>query len=446
MRKMRKLLIYLSVGGLTFGYLMLSFLALPQKAAAADPMAVGGEEVSLVLETAPVDLTSGVSCEEPSADSAHVYDGLIPGVEQSYFGTASQISGNWNGFSVEDPENCPITQYKYLIKKITSPKTVIVDWTVPADPLATSITHTGLTLEEGAEYIIKVKAKNKGGWSDIINSSGQTLDLDDPSEVVDLTLTHDALSNPIVNLSWSASIDDLSGVAGYEIYRSMSPFEKIGETSGTTFQDTVFADDLLVSYKVIAVDNVGNASDDSNIVSTMVDDIAPGAPVISSNICSGRVNVTWPAVPGASSYVVYRDGDPIAVGGALNYLDTLAKKGTTHSYYVVAYDEAGNASPVSNTLIVYTPKPRISSVSTSGEVLGAITGAGEAQAQTQISPSTSPSPSGSVQASESSVPEETAESGKTNWSLIIAIIIAAAIVIAGVLYWWYAREEDEDEI
>ena len=59
---------------------------------------------------------------------------------------------------------------------------------------------------------------------------------------------------------------------------------------------------------------------------------------------------------GVTGYDIYRDGTLLAsLAPPAGYLDQSVQPGTTYSYYVVAKDAAGNASPPSNTAPVTTP-------------------------------------------------------------------------------------------
>jgi len=75
---------------------------------------------------------------------------------------------------------------------------------------------------------------------------------------------------------------------------------------------------------------------------------------------------------GVVGYKIYRNGTYLASVTTLSYTDTTITTGSTYTYYVVAYDAAGNTSPSSNTISVTTGSsggapsvPTISAPSTS---------------------------------------------------------------------------------
>ena len=386
--------------------------------------------------------TKGKSNDITVPTPGTVIDGL-GAIDAQFIATLSSISANWSGFN--DLESVLIG-YRYSVTG--SDSSTPVPWT-KVGPEINSFTES-VSLTEGVVYTVKVKAQNNAALEVEASSNGQTPDLTGPTKPSSLVINPRNVKDNEVKLSWDASTDGGSGVDAYEIWRSVSPWEKIGEVEEltTNFTDVIgegVLDDVWVEYKIIAKDELENPSTDSNIAGTSIDTTAPGAPVISFSFINGLVNLTWQPVAGASTYDVYRDGVIVQSGTIVGYTDKSSQGGETHRYYVQAADGAGNISPISNTLEVYIPKPQVSSISTS-QVLDEITGAEIVQAAEPQPEQKVEEGKGEIKAEDISKPEETAEAAKTNWSLIIAIIIAAAIVVAGVLYWWYAREEEEDEI
>ena len=75
-------------------------------------------------------------------------------------------------------------------------------------------------------------------------------------------LTASAASSSQINLSWSASTDNV-GVAGYKLYRNGGLIATL--TSGTTYQDSGLASAKSYSYTVAAYDAAGNTSAQSAV-------------------------------------------------------------------------------------------------------------------------------------------------------------------------------------
>src|SRR6476660_6121950 len=69
---------------------------------------------------------------------------------------------------------------------------------------------------------------------------------------------------------------------------------------------------------------------------------------------SGRVDLAWTPVSGATQYSVYRDGVAISVANTLRGADTAIAAGSTHNYWVTATVAGVETSP-SPTSVVAVP-------------------------------------------------------------------------------------------
>ena len=92
----------------------------------------------------------------------------------------------------------------------------------------------------------------------VSNGAGDT---QPPTAPTNLTAT--AVSSSQINLSWTASTDNV-GVTGYEVYRSSS---KVATVTTTTYGDTGLTPSTTYSYYVKARDAAGNVSASSNTAS-----------------------------------------------------------------------------------------------------------------------------------------------------------------------------------
>jgi len=90
--------------------------------------------------------------------------------------------------------------------------------------------------------------------------------------------------------------------------------------------------------KINAITNAVNAIANSTTLvdTTATPAVLPAAPVVTATLTGFVANVSWPAVPGATSYTVKRDGVIVATGAALTFTETLAGIGQTYSYTVEA--------------------------------------------------------------------------------------------------------------
>ena len=81
------------------------------------------------------------------------------------------------------------------------------------------------------------------------------------------SLTATAVSTSQINLSWTASTDDV-GVSGYNVYLNGSP---LATTSDTSYSSTGLSASTTYTYTVSAYDAVGNLSEQSGSVSATTD-------------------------------------------------------------------------------------------------------------------------------------------------------------------------------
>ena len=193
---------------------------------------------------------------------------------------------------------------------------------------ATSYTNTGA--KAGTTYYYKVKAVNSAGESAFSNVvSGR-------ATVTTLTMGHSSTSGK-PQLTWKA----VSGAASYKVYRATSKngaYSVINTTKALTYTNVGAALGTTYYYKVEALNASGKSMGFSAIVEGKV---APVLAVGYSSV-SGKPQLTWKAVPGATEYQVYRSTQQnsgytkINTTTATSYVNTGAKAGTTYYYRIVA--------------------------------------------------------------------------------------------------------------
>jgi hypothetical protein len=97
-----------------------------------------------------------------------------------------------------------------------------------------------------------------------------------------------------------------------------------------------------------------------NCTTNQPDTTKPSTPanLTSSGVTQTSLNLNWTASTddkAVTGYEIYRNGTKLATNATTNsYTNTGLTAGTTYSYYVVAYDAAGNKSTPSNTIQVTT--------------------------------------------------------------------------------------------
>ena len=193
---------------------------------------------------------------------------------------------------------------------------------------ATSYTNTGA--KAGVTYYYKVKAVNSAGESAYSNVvSGR-------ATVTTLTMGHSSTSGK-PQLTWKA----VSGATSYKVYRATAKngaYTVINTTKALTYTNTGAALGTTYYYKVEALNAAGKSMGFSAIVEGKV---APVLAVGYSSV-SGKPQLTWKAVPGATEYQVYRSTQrnsgyaKINTTTSTSYVNTGAKAGTTYYYRIVA--------------------------------------------------------------------------------------------------------------
>jgi chitodextrinase len=158
-------------------------------------------------------------------------------------------------------------------------------------------------------------------------------------------LTANAISASQINLSWSASTDNVA-VTGYRVYRNGVFLTALGNV--TTYQNTGLTGSTTYSYNVDAIDAAGNASGTSTAASATTQ--APNTTTI----------LAWDAVTATSlsGYRVYYGtapgtyiqaiGQGVAVGNVTTYTATGLTRGIRYYFAVTAFDTSNNESTYSN--------------------------------------------------------------------------------------------------
>ncbi|WP_455717187.1 CAP domain-containing protein [Anaerosporobacter sp.] len=148
------------------------------------------------------------------------------------------------------------------------------------------------------------------------------------------------------------SMSKVSGVKGYEIYRSTSKngmYTKLANVTTNTYKDTDCKSSSSYYYKVKAYKTVNGKkvySTYSNVTSVSAT-LKKTNNVKVTNQTSGR-KVSWNKVSNASKYNVYRsnskNGDYEYIGSSttLSYTDKTAKQYQTYYYRVRAYKKSSN--------------------------------------------------------------------------------------------------------
>ena len=166
-----------------------------------------------------------------------------------------------------------------------------------------------------------------------------------PSAPTNLTASDGSLTSSIT-LAWTGSTGFPSG---YKIYRSQGSGSAtlIGTSAATAFTDSTASPGVLYSYAVASTNLVGDSSQSTS--DTGWRKLSPPQGVAAADGAFGnKVQVTWSAVDGATSYKVLRAlgaGTAVQIGTAMSmsYGDLTAVSGVTYMYSVVASCALGDS-------------------------------------------------------------------------------------------------------
>lgn len=154
-------------------------------------------------------------------------------------------------------------------------------------------------------------------------------------------------------VTWSASTDNV-GVTGYEVWRDGA---LRGTVTTTQFNDTGLVGNQTYQYAVYALDGAGNRSAAGNRSWTqpVPDTTPPSAPgsFRTTSLTKSKVTFAWNAstdAVGVAGYRVYRNGVLQATVTGLTW--SQSRQRTSMTYWVVAFDAAGNVSGQSNSVVV----------------------------------------------------------------------------------------------
>lgn len=195
-----------------------------------------------------------------------------------------------------------------------------------------------------------------------------------------------AAGNAQVLLAWSS----VSGAASYNVYRGGALLQS--GLTGATFTDSGLTNGTNYSYQVASVSVSGQGALGSTVSATPGSPSLP-APLLAVTAGNGSTSFTWTAVPGASSYNVYRSTTAggegavpyaVGIGGffGLSYTDSAASNGTTYYYQIapVAASGEGTYSHEASATPGVTPLPAMYSSVTSTPGYGSMTLSWTAQA------------------------------------------------------------------
>jgi hypothetical protein len=221
------------------------------------------QDVNGIASVASLQFTMIYDITKPVMGS--ILDGINDDLD--WFNAPDSLIATWTGF-VDSLSG--IGEYEYAIGT-SAGSTDVLDWTSAGSD--TSVTLTGLSLEDSATYYTSVHAIDMAGnVSADTSTNGVTIDMSPPTQgiVNDGAVSDIDRTTSLITLAanWSGFNDPLSGIAYFEYTVGTAPGDTNVVTWTTTGQNMFYSrDDLTLEadtvyyHSVRAHDVVGNTSD-----------------------------------------------------------------------------------------------------------------------------------------------------------------------------------------
>ena len=216
---------------------------------------ISGNQITLTRALTATEQAQGAGYIFTLSQSTSAAPTATTNSETNRTATSATLNGNVNpnGSSTNVHFDYGTTSGSYYGKINANPNSI------SASSGTTSVGANLTGLSPNTTYYYRVAATNSAGTTNGSEMSFTTLDSTAPSVPQNLTAT--AISSSRIDLSWSASNDNV-GVAGYRVYRGTNLIASI--TSGTTYSNIGLSANTNYYYTISAYDAAGNASAQSS--------------------------------------------------------------------------------------------------------------------------------------------------------------------------------------
>ena len=318
-----------------------------------------------VQVTTPPPLTTACPAAATGAFTGCYYNNITLSGDPTVTKTDSQINFDWgsgfsgsplqsNNFSVRWQGNFTFDQGNYTFTVITSDgMRVYIDGTNILDRWSDqppSMFTASKTLSQGSHLVV-VEFYDHTGWPTAHVSWQKNVTAPTAPSISSFTATPAALTaGQSATLTWT-----VSGATSILIDSG------VGDVSSVTSKSV--APGQTTTYTLIASNSTGSSSAKVTImVNAAADSQPPTTPTLLSAVAKSatEVDLAWTASSdnmGVAGYQIVKSGAVATTvpGSALSFADMTASASTTYTYYVRAYDAAGNYSAPSNSIQVSTP-------------------------------------------------------------------------------------------
>lgn len=184
-----------------------------------------------------------------------------------------------------------------------------------------------------------------------------TPDIQAPTVPVNLTTSN--INSTSINLTWSASTDNVA-VTAYNVFMNGQYATTVSSTTATI---TNLVSNIMYTFYITAIDAAGNVSGTSltvgGTIPPTIDTIPPTIPtnITTSTIASTSFTINWSNANdnvGVIAYEVYVNGILTSTVSTTSSTIMGLSPTTAYSIYIKAKDAAGNTSPMSSTINLTT--------------------------------------------------------------------------------------------
>jgi uncharacterized protein (TIGR02145 family) len=319
-----------------------------------------------------VSSNNGTSWVAASSNTSHTFTGLTNGTSYTFKVRAVNAAGNGAEASASaTPRTTPSVPQNFTATP--SNGQVALSWAAPSSNGGSAITgyqvssnngstwvtasssasHTFTSLANGTSYTFKVRAVNAAG-------SGAEVSVTEtpraaPSMPQNFTATP---GNGQVALSWAApSSNGGSAITGYQV-SSNNGSTWVTASSSTSHTFTSLANGTSYTFKVRAVNAVGNGTEASVSATTWATPSAPQSFTATSG--NGQVALSWaaPSSNGGSAITGYQVSSNngtswVAASSSTSHTFTSLTNGTSYTFKIRAVNAAGNGAEAS---VAATPR------------------------------------------------------------------------------------------
>lgn len=198
-------------------------------------------------------------------------------------------------------------------------------------------------------YTVTAVAEDGDESAPSVSATVTTPDVTAPTVPEDLSAT--AVGTQRIDVTWSPSSDDESGILGYRVLRDGG---EIAVTEATVFQDGELAPGTQYEYRVSAINGAELESGLSDPASaTTLDGSGPSVPTDlgATAVSTESIALSWSpstdSESGIAYYRLFRAGAEIASPAGTDFLDTGLVSGTAYEYRVSAVNGDGLESDLS---------------------------------------------------------------------------------------------------